>query len=97
MQIIPLSTNILVKIMPSIEEKKGLLYTPQQTWRANYRCKVIACGPGKKKSATVRIPLKILPGEYVYITRYSGVIIFVDGQEFRFIKPIDVLAVESEE
>ena len=97
MKILPLGTNILVEVIPPKEELKGLLWVPETLWKVFRKCKVIAVGPGKKMSDSVRIPLNISVGEYVMIGHFTGTIIYVDHKEYRFVKPIDIYAVITEE
>lgn len=90
-----LRDNIICKKMAT-PEKVGLLFVPEGAQRGTtIRCQVMDVGQGlKPRHVKEYITLDVEPGDVVYIPKFAGNQISIDGVDYFLIKSSDVLCVE---
>jgi chaperonin GroES len=57
---------------------------------------VVAVGPGRRSKSGARIPMDVKPGDSVFIGRWTGTEVEIDGETLLVIRESDILAVESD-
>lgn len=102
MKVRPLHDKILVRIPSKKEEtmKSGLII-PSSVTSLNENAfvgQVISVGKGRLKSDTTRSPAPTVePGDKVYLGRYAGTRLYIDGVLCMIVHPKEILGVLDDE
>ena len=88
MKLKPMADNILLKQTEATETTSSgiILATTNKEKPAIYE--VVAAGPGTKD-----VTVTVKPGDRVVVGKFTGNEIKLDGEEFKFVKQDDILAV----
>lgn len=94
MKIQPLGDRVVVKIAEVKEEKtKSGLYVPDTAKEKPQEAEVLAVGPGALNDKGERIPIDLVVGDKVIFSKYGGMEIKVDGEDYLILSAErDVLA-----
>jgi len=93
MKLEPLNDVVVLKRVQPVEKTKGGLIIPAQAQFKRPVAEVVACGPGKMLQSGERSPMGVKPGDTVFVTKYTGTEIEVDGVEMWFVREGMVLSV----
>jgi chaperonin GroES len=93
----PAGHRVLIKLDAAEEKTAGGLYIPDSNKEKPLRGTVIAAGPGKRLDSGDRLPMTVKEGDRVFIPKYSGVDIELNGDELRLLYEDDVLGFIREE
>lgn len=89
----PLGDRILVRRdEPEEKTSKGLLL-PDTAKEKPIRGTVVAVGPGTRGEDGKAHPIEVKEGDKIYITKWSGTEIKIEGQEYLVIKESDILGI----
>jgi chaperonin GroES len=90
----PLGDRVVVKIAEVKEEKtKSGLYVPDTAKEKPQEAEVLAVGPGALNDKGERIPIDLVVGDKVIFSKYGGMEIKVDGEDYLILSAErDVLA-----
>lgn len=88
MKLRPMADNILLKATEAEETTSSgiILATSNKEKPAIYE--VVSAGPGTKE-----VEVTVKAGDKVIVSKFSGNEIKLDGQEYKFVKQEDILAV----
>lgn len=88
MKLKPMADNVLLKQHEAEETTSFgiILATTNKEKPAIYE--VVACGEGTKD-----VTMTVKPGDKVVVGKYTGSEIKLDGEEYKFVKQDDILAV----
>ena len=88
MKLRPMADNILLKATEAEETTSSgiILATTNKEKPAIYE--VVSAGPGTKE-----VEVTVKAGDKVIVSKFSGNDIKLDGQEYKFVKQEDILAV----
>ncbi len=88
MKLKPMADNVLLKAMDAPETTSSgiILATTNKEKPAIYE--VVAAGDGKKD-----VPMTVKAGDKVVVGKFVGSEIKLDGEEYKFVKQDDILAV----
>ena len=91
MKLKPMADNILLKQQEAAETTvSGIILAPSNKEKpAIYE--VVAVGPGTKD-----VEMLIKTGDKVVVSKFSGNEIKLDGEEYKFVKQDDVLAIVTD-
>lgn len=94
MKIQPLADRIVLKVAEVAEEKtKSGLYVPDSAKEKPQEAEVLAVGPGALNEKGDRIPMEVKVGDKVIFSKYAGLEIKVDGEEYLVLSERDILAI----
>ena len=94
MKIQPLSDRLVIKVIEATEEKtKGGLYVPDTSKEKPQEGEVLAVGPGALNDKGERVPVDVKAGDRIIFSKYAGVEVKLDGEEYLILSERDVLAV----
>ncbi|CFX90764.1 Chaperonin Cpn10 [Syntrophomonas zehnderi OL-4] len=83
MKIQPLGDRVVVKVVEVQEEKtKSGLYVPDTAKEKPQEAEVLAVGPGALNDKGERIPVDLKVGDKVIFSKYGGMEVKVDGEEY---------------
>jgi len=90
----PLGDRVVVKVAEVKEEKtKSGLYVPDTAKEKPQEAEVLAVGPGALNDKGERIPIDLAAGDKVIFSKYGGMEIKVDGEEYMILSAErDILA-----
>jgi len=90
----PLGDRVVVKVIEAQEEKtKSGLYVPDTAKEKPQEAEVLAVGPGALNDKGERIPLDLAVGDKVIFSKYGGMEIKYDGEEYMILNAErDILA-----
>ena len=88
MKMKPLADNILLKAAEAEETTTSGIILATSTKEKSGIYVVAAAGPGTKD-----VPVTVKVGDKVVVAQYTGSEIKLDGQEYKFVKQDDILAV----
>ena len=89
----PLSDRVLVRRFESSERSKGGLYIPEAAKEKPFEAEVLAVGAGRVLENGSLLPMNVKVGDKVYINKYSGSTIKVEGEEFLVLREEEILGV----
>lgn len=93
MNIQPLNDRVVVKVNEVVEEKtKSGLYVPDTAKEKPQEAEVLAVGPGLLNDKGERIALDVAVGDKVIFSKYGGMEIKLDGEEYLILSERDILA-----
>ena len=94
MKIQPLADRLVIKVIETAEEKtKSGLYVPDTAKEKPQEGEVLAVGPGALNDKGERVPVDVKVGDSIIFSKYAGVEVKFDGEEFLILSERDVLAV----
>ncbi|MEA1959809.1 MAG: co-chaperone GroES [Bacillota bacterium] len=89
----PLNDRVVVKVNEVVEEKtKSGLYVPDTAKEKPQEAEVLAVGPGLLNDKGERIALDVAVGDKVIFSKYGGMEIKLDGEEYLILSERDILA-----
>lgn len=95
MSLQPLDDRVLVRIQEP-PEMVGGVHLPPQAQERSQRADVVAVGPGPRNPQTgVREYLDVSEGDVIVFSRFGGVEVTVDGDDFVLLREVDILAKET--
>jgi chaperonin GroES len=94
MNVRPLGDRILIRRVDA-EEKIGSIIVPEKARDKPLVANVIAVGAGIRLESGTLIPLEVKPGDQVYIAKYSGTEVKIDGIDHLIITESEVLGIVS--
>ncbi|MDO4539840.1 MAG: co-chaperone GroES [Syntrophomonadaceae bacterium] len=93
MNIKPLNDRVVVKVIEPAEEKtKSGLYVPDTAKEKPQEAEVLAVGPGALNDKGERVPVDVAVGDKIIFSRYGGMEIKLDGEEYLILAERDILA-----
>ncbi len=94
MKIQPLGDRVVVKVIEAQEEKtKSGLYVPDTAKEKPQEAEILAVGPGALNDKGERIPVDLAVGDKVIFSKYGGMEIKYDGEEYMILNAErDILA-----
>ncbi len=93
MNIQPLNDRVVVKVIEAVEEKtKSGLYVPDTAKEKPQEAEVLAVGPGSLNDKGERVALDVAVGDKVIFSKYGGMEIKMDGEEYLILSERDILA-----
>lgn len=91
MKLKPMADNILLKQTEAEETTASGIILATTTKEKPAIYEVIAAGPGTKD-----VEVTVKPGDKVVVGKYTGSEIKLDGEEYKFVKQEDILAVVTD-
>ncbi len=92
MNIKPLADRVVIKMTEAEETtKSGIILTGGAKEKPQI-AEVVAVGPGAIENGT-KIPMEVKVGDKIFVSKYSGTEVKVDGVEYTIVKQSDVLAI----
>lgn len=88
----PLDDRVVVQTMEAEETTAGGIVLPDNAKEKPQRGKVIAVGPGKLLDSGSRGEVGVTVGDEVIFGKYGGSDVEVDGEEFKILREVDILA-----
>jgi len=90
----PLGDRVVVKVIEAQEEKtKSGLYVPDTAKEKPQEAEILAVGPGALNDKGERIPVDLAVGDKVIFSKYGGMEIKYDGEEYMILNAErDILA-----
>ena len=88
MKLIPLADNVLVKSALEEETTASGIILATATKEKSIVSEVVAVGPGTEDH-----PMTVKAGDKVVVSKFVGNDIKLDGEEYKFVKQDDILAV----
>ncbi|NLG32830.1 MAG: co-chaperone GroES [Syntrophomonadaceae bacterium] len=93
MKIQPLGDRIVIKVLEVVEEKtKSGLYVPDTAKEKPQEGEVIAVGPGGLNDKGERNPIGVAVGDRIIFSKYAGVEVKLEGEEYLIMPERDILA-----
>lgn len=93
MKIQPLGDRVVVKVVEVAEEKtKSGLYVPDTAKEKPQEAEVMAVGPGALNEKGERIAMDVAVGDKVIFSKYGGMEVKIDGDEYLILSERDILA-----
>ncbi len=93
MKIQPLGDRLVVKVVETKEEKtKSGLYVPDTAKEKPQEAEVLAVGPGALNDKGERVPIDVAVGDKVIFSKYGGMEVKIDGEEYLILAERDILA-----
>lgn len=93
MKIQPLSDRLVLKVVEAAEEKtKSGLYVPDTAKEKPQEGEVVAVGPGTLNDKGERIAMQVAVGDKVIFSKYGGMGVKIDGEEYLIMSERDILA-----
>ena len=94
MKIQPMGDRVVVKVAEVKEEKtKSGLYVPDTAKEKPQEAEILAVGPGALNDKGERIPIDLAVGDKVIFSKYGGMEIKVEGEEYMILSAErDILA-----
>ena len=93
MNVRPLRDRILVKRAEQQEQRIGGIIVPDTAQEKPHQAKVVAVGKGRVNDDGKTIPLDVKAGDDVFIGKYAGTEIKLDGEEYLIIREDEILGV----
>ncbi|HZJ84777.1 MAG TPA: co-chaperone GroES [Syntrophomonadaceae bacterium] len=94
MKIQPLADRLVLKVAEVAEEKtKSGLYVPDSAKEKPQEAEVLAAGPGALNEKGERIPMEVKVGDKVIFSKYAGLDVKIDGEEYLVLSERDILAI----
>lgn len=92
MKLKPLGDRIVVKQLEAEEKTKSGIVLTGQAKEKPQEAEVIAVGPGRKEKGEV-IPVEIKVGDKIIYSKYAGMDVKLDGEDYVIVSESDVLCV----
>lgn len=96
MNLKPLRDRVVIKAMEAEEVTKSGIVIPDTAKKERpQEGEVVAVGPGRLDESGKAIPVAVNVGDKVIYSKYGGVEVKVDDQEYLIMREDDILAVVS--
>ncbi len=95
MNLKPLSDRVILKVKEKEETTKSGIVLPDSAKEKPQEAVVIAVGSGEIVDGK-KVPLDVSVGDRVIYSKYSGMEIKLDGEEYLIVKQNDILAIITE-
>ncbi len=92
MKLVPLCDRVVLKQCVAEETTKSGIVLPTSSQEKPQYAEVIAVGPGAVVDGE-KIPMEVKIGDKVIYTRYAGMDVKLDKEEFVIVKQSDILAI----
>lgn len=93
-KVLPIADYVLLQ-RSAPEAKIGAIYIPEQARAKAQTANIIAVGPGRVLENGRRLEPSVKPGDVVWIEKWSGKEIVVDGVEHLFVRESELLGVSE--
>jgi chaperonin GroES len=91
----PLSDRVILKVKEKEETTKSGIVLPDSAKEKPQEAVVVAVGSGEVVDGK-KVPLDVAVGDRVIYSKYSGMEIKLDGEEYLIVKQNDILAIITE-
>ena len=91
MTIKPLADRVVVKAVEVEETTTSGIILAASAQEKPQIAEVVAVGPGATENGTL-IPMEVKVGDKIFVSKYSGTEIKLDGVEYSIVKQSDILA-----
>ncbi|MGI6348336.1 MAG: co-chaperone GroES [Eubacteriaceae bacterium] len=95
MNLKPLSDRVILKVKEKEETTKSGIVLPDSAKEKPQEAVVVAVGSGEVVDGK-KVPLDVAVGDRVIYSKYSGMEIKLDGEEYLIVKQNDILAIITE-
>lgn len=95
MNLKPLSDRVILKVKEKEETTKSGIVLPESAKEKPQEAVVIAVGSGEVIDGK-KVPLDVKAGDRVIYSKYSGMEIKLDDEEYLIVKQNDILAIITE-
>ena len=92
MKLMPLGDKVVVKQLEAIETTKSGIVLAGNAKEKPQEAEIIAVGPGGVVDGK-EIKMEVKVGQKVIYSKYSGTEVKLEGEEYRFLKQSDILAI----
>ncbi len=92
MKLVPLCDRVVLKQCVAEETTKSGIVLPTASQEKPQYAEVIAVGPGAVVDGE-KIPMEVKVGDKVIYTRYAGMDVKLDKEEYVIVKQSDILAI----
>ncbi|HCJ10409.1 MAG TPA: co-chaperone GroES [Clostridiales bacterium] len=93
MNLRPLADRVVVKVIEVEEKTEGGIVLPDTAKERPQQGEVLAVGPGRRLDDGSLLPLSVKVGDRVLFSKYGGVEVKVDGEEYLILREDDILGV----
>jgi chaperonin GroES len=93
MKVRPLHDKVLVERLDTEETTKGGIIIPDTAKEKPQEGKVVAVGTGRILEDGTKKPLEIKKGDKVLFSKYGGIDISIDGEDYLILREEDILAI----
>ncbi|MEW6145517.1 MAG: co-chaperone GroES [Thermodesulfobacteriota bacterium] len=93
MKVRPLHDKVLIERLDTEETTKGGIIIPDTAKEKPQEGKVVAVGTGRILEDGTKKPLDIKKGDKVLFSKYGGIDISIDGEDYLILREEDILAV----
>jgi chaperonin GroES len=93
MNLRPLADRVVVKVIEVEEKTEGGIVLPDTAKERPQQGEVLAVGPGRRLDDGSLLPLGVKVGDRVLFSKYGGVEVKVDGEEYLILREDDILGV----
>jgi len=92
MKIKPLGDKVVIKMVETEETTKSGIVLPGSAKEKPQLAEIVAVGPGAIVDGKL-IPMEVVVGDKVLMSKYAGTEVKFDGVEYMILKQNDILAV----
>lgn len=92
MSLRPLNDRVILKQLEAEETTKGGIILTTQSKEKPQEAEVVAVGPGAVVEGKV-VPMTVKVGEKVVYSKYAGMEVKYNGEEYIVVKESDILAI----
>lgn len=88
----PVHNNVVVKQVQEEQKQYGNILIPDMDKEAKtIKAEVLAIGPGLMSMNNTIIPMQVKVGDVIIFQAFSGIKIFVEGEEYITLKDQDII------
>ena len=92
MKLVPLGDRVVLKQLEAEETTKSGIVLPGQAQEKPQQAEVIAVGPGGVVEGK-EVKMEVEVGNKVIYSKYAGIEVKLDGEEYIIVKQNDILAI----
>ena len=92
MKLVPLGDRVVLKQLEAEETTKSGIVLPGQAQEKPQQAEVIAVGPGGVVEGK-EVKMEVAVGNKVIYSKYAGIEVKLDGEEYIIVKQSDILAI----
>ncbi|MGE5416144.1 MAG: co-chaperone GroES [Acidobacteriota bacterium] len=92
MNVKPLGDRVVVKVLQGEEKTKSGIFLPDTAKEKPQEGEVLAVGTGKLLENGTKVPLDVKVGDRIIFSKYGGMEIKIDGEEYLILGERDILA-----
>ncbi len=89
----PIGERVLVQLIQEKEQIKGGIFIPDSAKEKPTEAKVVALGTGKTDEKGNKIPFDVAVGDIILISKYGGMEVKYDNEEYKILNISDILAI----